>query len=211
MSDAHPPLSAVVFDLGGVLVDWDPRYLYCQLFDDAAAMEHFLGEVCTPAWNAEQDRGRPLAEATRLLVEQHPDQRELIEAFYGRWGEMMVGSLPGAEALFADVRATDLGVFALSNWSAETFPIAEARFSFFGRFDDRIVSGHEGVIKPEPAIFELALERFKLAPNTAVFLDDVEENVEAANANGFIGIHFQSAEQARAALIDAGVPIAAER
>lgn len=202
-----PALKAVVFDLGGVLVDWDPRYLYCQLFDDAAEMERFLAEVCTQTWNMEQDRGRPVAEATRLLVEQHPERRALIEAFYGRWGDMMVGSLPGAEQLFADVRDTDLGVFALSNWSAETFPVAEERFAFLSRFDDRIISGHEGVIKPEPAIFELALERFGLEPNTAVFLDDVEVNVEAANANGFIGVHFQSAEQAREALIAAGVPI----
>jgi 2-haloacid dehalogenase len=202
------PPSAVVFDLGGVLVDWDPRYLYRKLIADEAAMEAFLSEVCTQAWNQEQDRGRPVSEATRELLERHPEHRELIEAFYGRWDEMMAGAMPDAEALFADVRATDLGVFALSNWSAETFPLAEARFDFLGHFDGRVISGQDGVIKPDPAIFALALERFGLEPNTAIFLDDVAVNVEAANANGFIGIHFESTTQAREALVAAGVPIA---
>jgi len=200
-------LRAVVFDLGGVLVDWDPRYLYRKLIPDEAEKEAFLGAICTQTWNQEQDRGRSLQAGTQWLIKRHPEQQPLIEAFYGRWNEMMAGAMPGSEALFEDVRATNLGVFALSNWSSETFPLAEARFEFLRRFDDRLISGHEGLIKPDPAIFELALERFSLQPDTAVFIDDVEVNVQAANSNGFIGIHFRSAPQVRAELIAAGVPI----
>ena len=124
--DASPRPTVVVFDLGGVLVDWNPRYLYRTLFDgDEAAMERFLAEVCTPAWNDEQDRGRPWDEACALLVRDHPDRRALIEAWPSRFDETMAGPIPGTVEILAELRERDVPLYALSNWSAETFPKAQ--------------------------------------------------------------------------------------
>jgi 2-haloacid dehalogenase len=139
---ATPRPTVAVFDLGGVLVDWNPRYLYRTLFGgDAAAMERFLAEVCTPAWNDEQDRGRPFAEACALLVRDHPDQRELIEAWPFRFDETMAGPIPGTVEILAELRARDVPLYALSNWSAETFPRAQARFPFLQWFRGIVISG----------------------------------------------------------------------
>ncbi len=153
ISPSRPP-TAVIFDLGGVLIDWDPRYLYRGLFTDAAAMESFLAEVTTPAWNAEQDAGRPWAEAVAMLVERHPEQRDLIEAYHRRWSEMLAGAIDGTVAILQEVRGSDVRLFALSNWSAETFPIARQRFPFLAWFDGIVISGDVGAVKPDAKIFE---------------------------------------------------------
>lgn len=195
-----------IFDLGGVLLDWNPRYLYRKLFGgDDAAMERFLATVCTPAWNERQDAGRSFAEATRALLPQHADQLDLIEAYGQRFGEMIPGAIGGAVAVLAELRGRGVPAYAITNWSAETFPPQRARFDFLSWFDDIVVSGLEGVIKPDPRIFRILLERQRIAPETAVFIDDVAANAVAASALGIHGIHFRSPDQLRRELAEVGL------
>jgi 2-haloacid dehalogenase len=198
--------SVAIFDLGGVLLDWNPRHLYRKLFDgDDAAMERFLATVCTPAWNERQDAGRSFAEATRALLPQHADQLHLIEAYGQRFGEMIPGAIDGAVAVLAELRGRGVPTYAITNWSAETFPPQRARFDFLSWFDDIVVSGFEGVIKPDPRIFRILLERQRIAPETAVFIDDVAANAAAASALGIHGIHFRSPDQLRRDLAEVGL------
>jgi 2-haloacid dehalogenase len=189
--------SAVVFDLGGVLIDWDPRHLYRQLFDDLDEMERFLAEVTTAEWNLQQDAGRPFAEAVALLIEAHPERRELIEAFHTRWPEMLAGAIDEAVQVLADVHAAGVPVYALSNWSAETFPLTHDRFPFLDWFDGVVISGELGVVKPDPRIFQHLIDRFGLVPRQSVFIDDQPANVEAAARLGFTAIQFVNAAQLR--------------
>lgn len=203
MSDVAP--TTVVFDLGGVLIDWDPRYLYRQLFDDPDEMESFLGEVTTAEWNAHQDAGRPWAEAIELLVAEHPERRELIEAFHRRWREMLAGEIPGTVDLLAELRATGIRLLALSNWSAEMFPFARERFDFLNWFEVIVISGDVGVNKPDRRIFEHLVERFGLEPATALFIDDSSANVVTAAALGFRAIQFTDAAALRLELVQLGL------
>ena len=149
----------IVYDLGGVLIDWNPRHLYRKLFDDEAAMERFLAEVCHATWNEEQDRGRSFAAAIEEAAARHPDQRPMIEAYFARWGEMVAGEIDGAVALLAELKDAGYELHALTNWSAETFPFARGRFAFLDWFQSILVSADVGLIKPDPAIFRLLLER----------------------------------------------------
>ena len=190
-------VKAAVFDLGGVLIDWDPRYLYRKLLADEAAVEEFLATVCTPEWNAEQDRGRPFAEGVAELVERHPAHAAAIAAFHERWPEMLGGDIPGAVELLAELRATGLPLYALTNWSAETFVLARERFEFLDWFDGLLVSGEERIIKPDPAIFRLLLDRFGLDPGAALYVDDSPANVAAAAALGLDAVRFTGPEQLR--------------
>ena len=183
-------VKAAVFDLGGVLIDWDPRYLYRKLLADEAAVEEFLATVCTPEWNAEQDRGRPFAEGIAELVERHSAHAAAIAAFHERWPEMLGGDIPGAVELLAELRATGLPLYALTNWSTETFVLARERFAFLDWFDGLLVSGEERIIKPDPAIFELLLDRFGLDPGSTFYVDDSEANVVAAAALGLDAVRF---------------------
>jgi 2-haloacid dehalogenase len=192
------PISAVVFDLGGVLIDWDPRYLYRQLFDgDDAAMERFLAEICSPEWNSLQDAGRSWAEAVETLARQHPAERELIAAFHRRWGEMLGGQIQETVDLLAELRESDMRVYALSNWSAETFPIAEARYPFLGWFEGIVISGDVGICKPDPRAFRHLIDRHRLDPATTVLVDDSEANVRAASELGMVALRFRSAGELR--------------
>jgi 2-haloacid dehalogenase len=184
--------TAVVFDLGGVLVDWDPRHLYRSLFDDEAEMERFLAEVTTQAWNLEQDRGRPFAEAIAELSREHPDRAELIEAFWSRWPEMLGEPLHETVDVLADLRATGIRLLALTNWSAETFPLAIPRYPFLAWFEAVIVSGEVGMVKPDPAIFR-------------ILIDDSIANVEAAGALGFRALRFTDAAALRRHLSATGL------
>lgn len=180
-----------VFDLGGVLIDWNPRYLYRKLFDgDEAGMEAFLATVCTQDWNECQDAGRSFAEATALLVERYPEQTELIEAYARRWDEMLAGAIDGTVEILGELRARGVPLYALTNWSAETFPIAKRRFDFLAWFDGIVVSGEEKVIKPDPRIFRLLLDRYAIEAAAAVYIDDSARNAAAATALGLHGIHF---------------------
>ncbi len=199
-------IRSVVFDLGGVLIDWDPRHLYRRIFrGDEAAMERFLAEVCTPEWNEEQDAGRSFAEGVALLQARHPEHRDRIAAFHLRWDEMLAGEIPGATEILRDVKAAGNPVYALSNWSAETWPIAERRFEFLSWFDGVVVSGRIGLRKPDPAIFQHLLERFDLEAEHTLFVDDSERNVEAARELGFEALRFESAPQLRRKLVERGV------
>jgi len=195
----------VVFDLGGVLVDWDPRYMYRQLFDDPDEMESFLAEVTTAEWNAHQDAGRPWAEAIELLVAEHPQRRELIEAYRRRWPEMLAGEIPGTIDVLADLRAAGVRLLALSNWSAETFPVARERFEFLAWFEEIVISGEVGVNKPDRRIFEHLMEHFDIEPRATLFIDDSSANVEAAEELGFGAILFTDAGALRRELVRLGL------
>ena len=209
MTTSRP--SVVVFDLGGVLVDWNPRYLYRTLFDgDDAAMERFLAEVCTPAWNDEQDRGRPFAEACALLVREHPDKRALIEAWPLRYDETMAGPIPGTVEILAELRERGVPLYALSNWSAETFPKAQARFPFLDWFRGIALSGALRLAKPDPAIYRYLLDNYRLRAEDTLFIDDVARNVETAASLGMHAVRFTDAGTLRAALVDYGLLEAGE-
>jgi 2-haloacid dehalogenase len=192
---------AVVFDLGGVLIDWDPRHLYRKLLADEAAVEEFLATVCTPEWNAELDRGRPFAEGVAELVERHPEHAAAIAAYHERWPEMVAGDIPGTVEVLAELRAAGVPLYALTNWSAETFAITRGRFEFLEWFDGLLVSGEERVTKPDPAIFQLLLDRFGLDPTATVFVDDSAANVAAARRLGFDAIRFTGHEELRRELV----------
>lgn len=184
-------LGAVVFDLGGVLIDWNPRHLYRSLFDgDEAAMERFLAEVCTPAWNAQLDTGRSWREAVGALADRYPEQRDLITAYDDRWDEMLGGPIEGTVAVLADLRRAGVRVAALSNWSAEKFPVALSRFAFLGWFDTIVISGDVGINKPDPRIYRHLFEQTGLDPGSCVFVDDSTANVAAAAALGMTALRF---------------------
>ncbi|MGH9249072.1 MAG: HAD family hydrolase [Acidimicrobiales bacterium] len=182
--------SVVVFDLGGVLVDWDPRYLYRQLLPDEAAVEKFLAEVCTPEWNAAQDAGRPWAEGVAVASARFPDQAELIAAFDERWAETLGGEIAGSVEALRDLRVRGVRLYALTNWSAEKFDLTIPRFKWLSWFDGIVVSGHERIVKPDPRIFAILLERYGLDPSSTVYVDDVEANVETARALGMVSLLF---------------------
>lgn len=196
--DERAPI--IVFDLGGVLIDWNPRHLYRKLFTDEATMEWFLGEVCSSAWNAQQDAGRSFAEAIEEAAARHPACRSLIEAYFERWEEMLAGPIEGAVAIFEQLTAAGCEVHALTNWSSETFPIARQRFAFLERFESILVSGEVGMIKPDPRIFDLLLERIGSTPPQCLYIDDNAENVAAAELVGFDVVRFHDADQLRVEL-----------
>lgn len=197
--------SVVIFDLGGVLLEWNPRHLYRKLFADEAAMEAFLATVCTTEWNERQDAGRTFADGVAELMPRHADKRALIEAFHARFGEMIPGAIEGSVAVLGELKERGVPVYGISNWSAETFPPQRERFAFLGWLDGLVISGEEGVIKPDPRIFRILLERYAIAPASAVFVDDVAKNAAAAAALGLHGIHFRSPQQLRAELVAVGL------
>jgi 2-haloacid dehalogenase len=193
--DTGEPITTVVFDLGAVLIDWDPRHMYRSMFADDSAMEDFLATVATPEWNHEQDRGRTLAEATAILLAKHPEQTELIEAYYGRWDEMLGEPIAGTVEIARQLKARGVRLLALTNWSAETFPRARHRMTFLDEFDGVLVSGTVGLVKPDPAIYHLLVERHDVDVRRCVFVDDSLRNVQTAAGLGFDAIHFRSPEQ----------------
>jgi 2-haloacid dehalogenase len=195
----------VIFDLGGVLIDWDPRHLYRKLFGDEAAMEAFLAGVCTSEWNERQDEGRPFAAGIAELIARHPEHREMIEAYHARWPEMLAGALDDTVAILAELNARGQPLYALSNWSAETFPHARERFDFLGWFRGTVISGEEGVRKPGSAIFHLLFQRYSIDPAEAVFIDDAQANVTAARSIGLEALRFTSAAALREDLAHLGV------
>lgn len=187
------------------MVDWDPRYLYRKIFATEEEVEDFLTTVATPEWHAEQDRGRTTAEATTLLISQHPRYEREIRAYYGRWDETFGGSIPGTVEVLGEVRDTGLPLYALTNWSAETFPLARRQYDFLGWFDEIIVSGEERVIKPDREIYDVLIGRTGLDPTTTVFIDDSLPNALAAEELGFTAINFQDSAKLRKELVRLGV------
>lgn len=196
---------AIVFDIGGVLIDWNPRHLYRKLFADTEAMEHFLSEVCTPAWNAAQDAGRPFAEATALLIEEYPEHAAMIRAYDARWEEMIGGAIEPPVALLEALAAREHPLYALTNWSAEKFGLMRERFAFLSHFEDILVSGEVELKKPDPRIYDLLLERIGYAAEDCLFIDDSRPNVEAARALGFHTIHLEQPSALERKLRDFGV------
>ena len=186
----------VVFDLGGVLIDWDPRHLYRKLFDDADEMEAFLREVCSPDWIRMSDAGRPLKECVAELAGRHPAQAALIEVFEERWEEMQAGPIQGSVDILRGLKDRGVPLFVLSNFSVDTWPYAKARFDFLDWFEALVVSGFEGVAKPETEIYR-RLEGHGVALEEAVFIDDRADNIAAAEALGMTGILFTSAGDLR--------------
>ena len=203
-------IRAVVFDFGGVLFDWSPQHLYRKLIADDAKRQWFLDNICTQAWNTEQDAGRTLAEATRTLIDLHPDHEPLIQAYYERWHEMLRGELADGVAILKALHKADMPLFGLTNWSAETFPYARAHYPFLKLFRNIVVSGELKLIKPDPAIYRASLDQVRahlpdIQPSEVVFIDDVAGNTEAAIALGWQGIHHVSAERTAARLRALGV------
>jgi len=194
-----PSLPIVVLDIGGVLVDWDPRHLYRKLTPDEEAIEAFLSEVCTMEWNEEQDAGRPFSEGVRERIARFPAHEAWIRAYQERWPEMLAGAFDEAVGIFQ--RLLERGpVYALTNWSAETWPIARARFPFLDSFAGVLVSGEEGLAKPDPRFYRLLLERYSLDPAQLLFVDDNRRNVDAARALGIDAIVHRDADTLRADL-----------
>lgn len=198
-------IKTLVFDLGGVLIDWNPRYLYRKLIDDENDIDSFLSEVCNAEWNVQQDAGRTLTEATAERIARFPQQKTLIEAFYDRWEEMLGGEIDQTVEILLELKNKGETLYALTNWSGETFPIAEARYDFLQWFDGTLVSGIEKLAKPDPAIFQLLLDRYKLQAKDCLFIDDSKANIEAAARIGFETHHFKSAAGLRQKLIAANL------
>ncbi len=191
-------INTIIFDLGGVLIDWNPLYVFNDLIPDEERRAYFFQNVCTSDWNEQQDAGTLIGLATDERIALFPDWENEIRAYYGRWTEMLGEPLHGTvEILKKLIYSHDYKVYALTNWSAETFPIAKSldRFQFLHWFEGVLVSGEEHLIKPQPEIFELILSRYDIDRNHAVFIDDNIRNVNASNAVGLEAIHFQTAEQ----------------
>lgn len=189
-------INTIIFDFGGVLVDWNPRYLFRDYFQDDEKMEWFLGNICTDDWNIEQDRGRLIAEATQNLVEEFPEYKKEIEMYYGQWDTMLKSEIPESIEILYELEKK-YPLYGLTNWSAETFPKALKRFEFFQVFKGILVSGEEKLIKPDGKIFELMMKKFSLKPENSLFIDDNLKNVEASRNFGIQTIHFQNPEQLR--------------
>jgi 2-haloacid dehalogenase len=198
----------VIFDLGGVLIDWNPRHLYRGLFaGDEAGMERFLAEICTPAWNLELDAGRPFAEAVAELALRHPAERERIEAYHRRWLEMVKGPIPGSVAILEELVARGVPLWALTNWSAETFVLVrpDPAYAFLDRFRRIFVSGELRLVKPDPAIFRHVLDAIGAAPEDCLLIDDAEANVAAAAALGIRTHRFTGPDALRHELAGLGL------
>jgi 2-haloacid dehalogenase len=201
-------VSAVIWDLGGVLIDWNPEYLYSRIFRSEYAMKYFLTKICTPDWNEEQDGGRSFQEGTELLIRQFPEYTKEIQAFYGRWREMLGGEIRTSVLILDNMKRNgNIPLYALTNWSAESFPIALELYDFLHWFDGILVSGAEGIKKPDPAIYELILTRYQLDRSTVLFIDDNLRNIKAARASGIESIHYTDTESLMQSLIEYGVVV----
>ena len=194
-------IDTIIFDLGGVLVDWNPKYLYEKIFDSQEEVEWFLNNVCTSDWNIEQDAGRTIEEANALKIAEFPDYEKFINMFYERWDEMFSGliqeSVKIQQKLIAD---KNYKVYALTNWSAEKWELGKQLFPFFNDFEDVVVSGQENTRKPFDDIYQLILKRYSIIPENSVFIDDNFENTLGSSRNGIHSIHFKSPEQLKSDL-----------
>lgn len=189
-------VNTIIFDLGGVLIDWNPKYLYRKVFDTEEQIDWFLNNICTMEWNVEQDAGRTFSEATQHLVNQYPGHEKEIRIFYDRWTEMLGGEIKDSVALLHQLKQlNNHSLYALTNWSAEAFPVARQRFDFLQLFEGIVVSGEENTRKPFKDIYEIIIDRYQLTPQKSVFIDDNMENVVGAKAVGMHAIHFKNSQQ----------------
>jgi 2-haloacid dehalogenase len=191
-------IKAIIFDYGNVLLEWNPRHVYRHYFpDDHEGMERFLHEVDFMGWNAQQDRGRTFKEGVADLSSQFPHYSHLIQAYHDHWKESIGNALTGTVEILKELKQTGYPLYGLTNWSAETFPYARAKYAFFDLFDDMVISGTVGHVKPEPEIYHIMLEKIGRPAQECLFIDDSLPNIKQAEKLGIIGIHFQSAEQLR--------------
>ena len=194
-------IKTIVFDLGGVLIDWNPRYVYRDVFDTEAEIDLFLTHVTTMEWNVAQDAGRTLKLATQVLTRKHPEWAEEIKLYYDRWPDMLGGAIEGTVDILREiVDSKKYRVLALTNWSAETFPVAQKRYEFLGWFEGIVVSGEEKCRKPFPEIYKILFDRHNINPEEAIFIDDNPENVRASKELGMDAILFKSPKQLRSTL-----------
>lgn len=198
-------ITAVVFDVGGVLLDWNPRYLYRKLLPDEESVERFLTEVCTPEWNLAQDAGRTWAAAVAALTARFPDRAELIRAYDERWTEMVAGPIGASVAVLEELRARDVATYALTNFSTEKWDVTVERWPFLRGFTGAVVSGWEGVTKPGPEIYHRLLDRYGLDPRASFYTDDAPHNVDGARRVGIRAEPFTGGDRLRAQLADLGV------
>ena len=199
-------INTVIFDLGGVLIDWNPRYVYRTIFKTEEEIDWFFENVATNDWNENQDAGYPIAKATEELVAQHPEWEKEIKAYYGRWEEMLGGPIHGKVEIFKQLnQIPGIRTYALTNWSAETFHIALERYDFLHWFDGRLVSGEEKTRKPFPEFYQKLINKFSIEPSQAIFIDDNLRNIKAAEELGIKGIHFHDPGQLKKELIDLGI------
>ncbi len=202
----HENHDTFLFDLGAVLIDWNPRYLYRPLFNgDEAAMEHFLSEIVPPHWNRQIDAGKSFSDAVAERSREHPQYAQLIALWKNGWEQMLRDEIRESVAILDELRERGFRLYALTNWSAETFPIARRRFQFLEWFADIVVSGEVGLAKPDPRIFGLAIERCRLDPPRTVFIDDSPGNVAAGRDAGMHALHFENPQKLRADLAALGV------
>ncbi|RYY52787.1 MAG: HAD family phosphatase [Chitinophagaceae bacterium] len=197
----------LIFDLGGVLIDWNPYYVYDEnYFESEEKRKQFFAEICTSDWNEEQDAGRSIVTATWDLIKKHPGWEQPIRDFYGRWTEMLKAPIPGTVEIFRELKESgNYSIYALTNWQAGLFDIALVRYNFLEWFDGRVVSGEEKMRKPFPEFYQRLLDRYNVKPEDAVFIDDNFRNVEAARKMGIESIHFTSPENLREELKKLGV------
>ena len=198
----------IIFDFGGVLMDWDPRYFFKDYFKDDEKMEFFLKNIATDEWNAEQDRGRTLAEGTEIQVAKHPEWEKEIRAYYDNWTTMLKSDILENVEVLRKLEDSKYKLFGLTNWSAETFPYALEHYDFFQIFQGKIVvSGTEKLIKPDPAIWNILLDRYQIIAEQSVFIDDNFRNIEMAKSLGFICIHITEDTNLEKELRDLGLEI----
>jgi len=199
-------IKAIIWDLGGVLIDWSPAYVFDKLIEDEEKRKYFFANICTNDWNENQDAGYSIQKATEELAAKHPEWKEYIEAYYGRWTEMLGGPIQGTVEIFRQItESKKYKQYALTNWSGELFPIALERYDFLHWFDGRVVSGDEKMRKPFPEFYQLILNRYNLQPESTLFIDDNLRNVKAAEELGIQSIQFQSPEQLKEQLKSIGV------
>jgi 2-haloacid dehalogenase len=189
-------IKSIIFDLGGVLIDWKPEYVFKNYFETQEAMDHFFKNICTFYWNEQQDEGRTIAAANEKLISKFPEYETEILAFYGRWEEMLGGQITGSVKILEKlVDNNKHRLLALTNWSYETWPVAIRDYDFLNHFEGILVSGKEKIKKPNPAIYELILTRYGLIAEECLFIDDNLRNIEAAKRIGIKGIRFESPDQ----------------
>ncbi len=198
---------AIVFDLGAVLIDWDPRHMYRKLIGDESVMEEFLGEIATLRWNSYHDAGRLWSDGVAMLSAIYPEYADWIAAYRDRWEEMLNGPIDGSVEILAALKEQGREVHALTNWSSETFPIALERYDFLQWFEHVVVSGEERLKKPDPRIYQVLLDRIGRTAEECLFIDDSAANIAAAAEMGFATIHFVNPDQLRRELADHGLDV----
>ncbi len=194
----------IIFDFGGVLMDWNPKYLYREVFKDEKEMKYFLEDICTHEWNVKQDAGRSFDEATDELVNKYPKYQKEIRLYYSQWMTMIGGAIDENVSLLDDLKSK-YRLFGLTNWSAESFPLVFDQYPFFKVFEGIVVSGAEKMLKPDARIFQLLLSRYEIEANESLFIDDNQDNINAAIKLGFKTIHLHQEVNLRERLQSLGI------